>query len=397
MSLFSDTMTEKIPPGMNGPKIAEHSLQIITSGPERLEAVVALIDGARRSLSLITYTFADDTAGRMVISALERAALRGVVVTLIIDDFGSAKTPDGRFIPLRNAGARVYRFGGGWTRRYLVRNHQKLIIADGRIAMIGGFNIADAYFAPDNDAGGWRDLALLIEGPAVAECERWCDALGQWMAAPRQSWRQLGRLIRSFRSTGSPVTLLIGGPTPRLSPWTRALRRDLTHGRNAAIAMAYFSPNAGLLRQLARVARRDGALLVLPEISDNPATVGASRLLYGYLLKRGIRIHEFGNSLLHTKLIVIDNVTYIGSANFDMRSLYVNVEMMLRIDDAVFAARCRGIIGELAQQSTLVTDALHQTRASLINRLRWAASWFMVGILDYGVTRRLNFGLPRRD
>lgn len=371
-------------------------LSVIPSGIERLESLLSHIKCAQHSVTLITYTFAADKSGHAVLSALVDAALREVAVRLIVDDFGSTKTHDDFFAPLRAAGGSVQRFGMGRTRRYLVRNHQKLIIIDGKTAIIGGFNIADPYFAAHYDPNGWCDLGLIIEGPVVDTCQRWCDGLLAWMAQPRQSWRRLSRLIRAFHADGEAVSLVVGGPTPRLSPWARQLRHDLSLGRSVTAAMAYFSPNAGFLRRLAGVAARTSATLILPASSDNAATVGASRLLYGYLLKHGVQINEYTASLLHAKIAVIDNIVYIGSANFDMRSLYVNVELMLRVDDARFAVQCRDFITSLAQESTPITTELHNKRAGWLNRLRWALSWLMVGVIDYGVTRRLNFGLPKR-
>ena len=97
------------------------------------------------------------------------------------------------------------------------------------------------------------------------------------------------------------------------------------------------------------------------------------------------------------KLIIIDDVVYIGSANFDMRSLFVNVEVMLRIADAGFAEQMRGFVAELAGDCDVITPAVHKTRGTFLTRLRWTLSWFVVGLADYTVTRRLNFGLTESD
>src|SRR5579862_9630778 len=110
---------------------------------ERREAVLCLIEGARRSLRLTFYIFADDGIGNAVRDALIAASARGVAVALIIDGFGSAATPDGFFQPLIDAGARVCRFHPRYGRRYLFRNHQKMVVADESRALIGGYNIAD--------------------------------------------------------------------------------------------------------------------------------------------------------------------------------------------------------------------------------------------------------------
>jgi cardiolipin synthase len=127
--------------------------------------------------------------------------------------------------------------------------------------------------------------------------------------------------------------------------------------------------------------------------SDNPATVGASRALYGRLLAAGARIWEFQPSKLHTKLIVLDDTVYIGSANFDMRSLYLNLEIVVAIEDKALADRMRGFVAAHLPASLEVTPEVYRQWATPWNRLRWRASWFLVSVVDYTVSRRLNLGL----
>src|SRR3546814_10079730 len=117
----------------------------------------------------------------------------------------------------------------------------------------------------------------------------------------------------------------------RISDWSS----DVCSSDLLDMAMAYFSPGQGMLRRLGRVARRGRARFVMAGKSDNPATIGASRLLYGYLLRKTATIWEYRPCRLHMKLIVVDDVVYIGSANFDVRSLFVNVELMVRIADEI--------------------------------------------------------------
>ena len=94
-----------------------------------------------------------------------------------------------------------------------------------------------------------------------------------------------------------------------------------------------------------------------------------------------------------TKAGRADNVAHIGSSNLDIRSLYLNMELMLRVDNPKFAQLMRHYFeGELAE-SLAITPQLQKKRATLLNRVRWAVSFFLVTSLDYGVTRRLNFGL----
>ena len=97
--------------------------------------------------------------------------------------------------------------------------------------------------------------------------------------------------------------------------------------------------------------------------------------------------------MLHSKLIVVDDVVYIGSGNFDVRSLYLNLELMFRIEDAALAQRMRAFVGQQLGASQRITVAVDRSRRSLFNRIRWGLSWFLVTVVDYSITRRLNLGL----
>ena len=366
-------------------------IRLVPSGPDRWQRLIDLVRGAQRELSLVYYTFAPDTAGRELLDALTDAAGRGVTVTLMLDSFGCYETPDSFFSPLRDAGGTVLWFGTRWTPRYLIRNHQKLLIVDRHTVMSGGFNIADEYFSPISDPLGWQDIGVVLQGPAVDGACQWFDRLVEWMSVPRPRFRDLRRLIRAHSSGSGPVTWLVGGPTPRLSPWGRGLRKDLNNARSVTMSMAYFSPDASLMRRFTQILKRGGAVdLVLPAHTDNGATIGASRLLYSQLLKNGATLAEFMPCRLHNKLIVIDDVVLIGSSNFDVRSLYVNMELMLRIDDQRFADYCRGLIDAQRTLSTVVTMASHKKSSNIFKRTVWALSWLVVNAIDFTITRRLN-------
>src|SRR5581483_10878791 len=156
-------------PGMSDadPKIAlevaGNRLTLLADGPERLDALIGLIDGAGESLRLLYYIWCEDEAGTRVRDALVRAAGRGVEVSLLVDGFGASAATEGFFAPLAEAGARFCRFVPRYGRRYLLRNHQKLALADGSKVIIGGFNISDDYFGTIAE-GAWRDLGLQVEG-----------------------------------------------------------------------------------------------------------------------------------------------------------------------------------------------------------------------------------------
>ena len=144
---------------------------------------------------------------------------------------------------------------------------------------------------------------------------------------------------------------------------------------------------------MGRIAQKGATRLVMAGKSDNGATIGASRSLYGYLLSKRAQIWEFAPCKLHTKLIVLDDSVYLGSANFDMRSLYINLELVLKVDDAALADRMREFISWHIEASERISIPLHKQRATIWNRIRWNLSWLLVSVIDYTVTRRLNLGI----
>lgn len=376
--------------------VAGHRLEMIFDGSERLTRLLDLINGAAHSIDIIMYIFEGDGAGVKILDALLVAAQRGVRVRAVIDSFGSGDTPDALFAPLRAAGGSVTFFSRRWRSTYLIRNHQKLILIDEYIAVTGGFNIANDYLsAPGSDC--WFDIGMIVKGPTVVRAAQWFAEIHDYTVNDDGKLLILRRLIREWPVDGGAVSWLVGGPTQRLSPWARAVRSDLENARQLDMAMAYFSPGQGMLRRLGRVARRGRARFVMAGKSDNPATIGASRLLYGYLLRKTADVWEYRPCRLHMKLIVIDDVVYIGSANFDVRSLFVNVEVMVRIVDAGFAEKMRNFLTSQRPDCEVITADSHKARGNWLTRIRWTLAWFVVGIVDYTVSRKLNFGLGDPD
>lgn len=371
--------------------VAGTRLLLVEEGRHRLQTLLTLIAEARSSLCLYFYIFAADGAGRQVLASLTDARRRGVAVTLMIDAFGSGTTPDSFFAPLVEAGGRFGRFGHRRSTRYLIRNHQKMAIADGCRAVVGGFNVEDGYFADGDDRTGWCDLALLVEGPAVARLQGWYDAMAGWVLDSPQTFRALRRLVRQWPCETGPLQWLVGGPTRRLSSWARRVKHDLDTGQRLDMVAAYFSPGRGMLKRIGRIARRGEARVIVPLHSDNSMTVGAARHLYARMLRHGVAIYEYAACKLHMKLIVVDDVVYVGSANFDKRSLFLNVELMLRIEDAPFAAEVRALVMRREAESRRIDMAAWRAMAGPVARLRWLVSYLVVGVADYTVTRRLNF------
>jgi cardiolipin synthase A/B len=376
-------------------EVAGHILNLVHAPEDRWNAMIGLIGKARQSIRMFTYMIDVDESGKDVRAALVAAARSGVKVQIIVDSFGSGEISDGFFDPLVEAGGAYHSFGSRWGLGYLVRNHQKILIVDEQHALVGGFNVTDYYFGRKGDLS-WEDLGVVISGPEVAHLVQYYDELDRISHGGSVAFLKMRRIIRDWRPGDGPIKWLLGGPTNRISPWALELKRGLERARRLDIVSAYFSPSQTILRRIAKVTRQDrGSRLILAGKTDNGATIGAARALYRYLMRRGARIYEFEPRPLHMKLLVVDDAVYIGSANLDVRSLFINLEIMLCVRDAGFAAELRGLIDRMTEQSTEQTRILLKSRDNFWTRFKSGVAYFLVNTVDYSIGRRIKFNLLR--
>ena len=375
--------------------IAGHDLHVVHSPQDRLGAVLGLIARAKKSIQMFFYMFGDDATGREVRDALVAAANNGVHVQLIIDSFGSGNVSDRFFDALVEAGGCYHCFSTRKGLGYIIRNHQKILIADRAHALVGGFNITDDYFGRAGD-NSWEDLGIIVSGVQAQKLSDYFEDLARASNNGKVRYRSIRNIVHQWRPGIGQVQWLLGGPTNRISPWAITFKRSLEAGKRFDIVSAYFSPSQTILRRLAKAAKHNKrSRLVVAGKTDNNATIAAARLLYRYLMRRKTRIFEFQSRPLHMKLMVIDDTVYIGSANLDVRSMFINLEIMVRIKDAGLALHMRKLIDELVTQSEEQTRMLLKARDSYWSRFKAALAYFLVNSVDYTIGRRITFGLIR--
>ena len=259
------------------------------------------------------------------------------------------------------------RFHPTFGRRYLIRSHQKLALADEDRVLIGGFNIEDSYFGTAEE-GAWRDLGLLVEGPAAARLAPYYDELIGWVAGqgcqdPRTEPHHPSLQREPWARCNGPSAARRAG----FRPGRPATSRDLLSSSDVEMIAAYFAPTWAMLRRIGRDRPAGRARIITAAKSDNHATIAAARYTYKNLLRRGVEIFEYQPTKLHTKLVVLDDVVHIGSSNFDIRSLYLNLEMMLRVDDPEFAMLLRAYFEQELAQCEPITPELHRRAVELVD------------------------------
>ena len=315
---------------------------------------------ARQSVHLEVYHLAREGVGDEFRRALSEAALRGVRVRVILDGWGSAL--DGRWLQAMleadGAEVRIYHpLSALFTGRFR-RNHRKILLVDGRVAYLGGINIADEYGqigpgrAPDleDDQPEWMDLAVEIRGAPAA----WLEARLRGERPPRPP----GPVQIHLSGIG-------GGGRMR-----NIYRRAFGAARSEILAAhAYFLPDRRFVRSVTASARRGVKVtLLLAGRSDVPLARAGTVRLYRRLSQSGVEIREWTRSVHHAKVAVVDGAkVLLGSFNLDPFSL-ANLESLVEIDDPETAAAARRWFEERAAQARLVSPE-EAERGGLTRRL----------------------------
>lgn len=366
----------------------DETLDLLPTGPDGYERLLDLIDGAQNDLRLLFYTFLADEAGKEVLDRLLKAANRGVEVRLIVDDFGSIETDDDFFRPLKDVGALFCEFQPNMLQRYLLRNHQKIAIADSRRGIVGSFNIADSHLVDDSEKG-WRDIGVFLEGPAITRLADYYDALFEWVCSSRQHISRLKDILEEANETEGPVRWVIGGPSRGYNAYVRQVRQELRTASCIDMIMAYFAPSPRILGGVRRVAREGNLRMITAAKTDVKLSRAAARHTYRKLLRAGAEIYEYQPKPLHSKLIVADGAVYIGSGNFDVRSLYVNLEIMLRVERDDF----RKTVGELFENELKDCKRIDmetlKAKAKPWTRAFWRVAYWLMTAVDRFLSRRL--------
>jgi cardiolipin synthase len=319
--------------------VGGNRVALLVDGPAAYPAMLDVIEGARQRIRFENYIINSDATGRRFAEALIARARAGVEVTVLADWLGSWATRGSYWRHLREAGIEVRHFHPPNPLRLfnnLARDHRKLVVADGRRAVIGGLCIGDEWTGdPGRDRLPWRDTAVLVEGPAAALLEQaftdtWREARGAAVEPQGEAGPEIGE---------SSIRVLRGLPGRERT--FRVLELVATMCRERLwITDAYMLPPQRLLQAMLDAAR-DGVdiRLLVPGTSDLPWIRNLTRIGYRTMLRGGIRIFEWDGPMLHAKTLVADSRwCRVGSSNLNPSSLLGNFELDVMTDDRELAA-----------------------------------------------------------
>lgn len=323
---------------------------LLKNGEEAFSAMFAAIDAAQAYLLLQVYILRDDDLGRDLKARLMRRAHDGLRVYVLYDEIGSYGLPRSFIAELQSAGVVVSPFGTtqGPVNRFQLnfRNHRKILVADGRVAFVGGLNVGDEYLGRNAAVGPWRDTHLRIRGPAVQAVQ--LSFVEDWFWAahevPDLDWNP-----QVAEEGGQQVLPLPTGPADSQDNcelfFLEALR---SAKRRIWIANPYFAPDEQVVSAL-ELARLRGVevRLLLPRRADQLLVHLASFGYYAMAERAGIEIYRFQPGFLHQKVLLVDDeIVSVGTANLDNRSFRLNFELSILVWDGRFARAVENMLRE---------------------------------------------------
>lgn len=335
---------------------AGNRVEPLPTGRKAYERMLDAIEGAERSVVLCTYIFDADAAGERFFDALTAAVERGVEVRVLIDSVGDRYTFPPMNSRLKRAGVRSATFLPSlWPTRMVyanLRNHRKLLIADGRLAFTGGMNIRQGHVVEEPPPQPVADCHFQVEGPVVSSlrevfAEDWAFATSERLEGEA--------FFPPLEHRGEVRARVIeDGPAESFAHLLWTLLGALACARRSVrIVTPYFVPDERLITALNMAARRGVEVeIFLPERNNLLLVQWASTALLWQVLQGGCRVYLVPPPFDHTKLMVVDGAwSLVGSANWDARSLRLNFELDLECYDRELAAKLEDLVDERREKA----------------------------------------------
>ena len=367
-----------------------NKVTLLADGPVAYAAMFAAIRNAKDHINLESYIIEDDETGRRFADLLLKKQAQGVQVNMVYDGLGSMNTPAAFFQRLQDSGVQVVEFNPlnpvnarkNWGLTH--RDHRKILIIDGKTAIIGGINISKVYSSSplkrkhrEKGPIHWRDTDIQVEGPAVAEFQKlfldtWMSQTGakppmrNYFPALPESGKALVRIIGSTPGESNRIPFIVYVSTISFAE------------HSVHLTNSYFIPDDQTVKALAEAAQRGvDVKIILPGVTDSQLALHAQRYHYADLLKSGVKLYEHSTSLLHAKTAVIDKVwSTVGSTNLDYLSLLNNNEVNAIILNREFAVEMEKMFDKDLANSRQIHWEEWQNRPYLPRIREWFISLF---------------------
>ena len=360
-------------------------VEALRNGNEIFPAMLDAISHARRTIDFLTYVYWTGEITRRFAAALAERAEAGVRVRVLLDSFGARQMDDQLVTRLREAGADVeyFRPYASWkVWKYNLRTHRRVLVVDEEVAFTGGVGISEEWMGDARGPDEWRDTHYRIHGPAVDGVQ--AAFYSDWLETPNRALDGFDRFPPHEPAGSTPVQVLRGSSQPGWNDMALALRALIDVAcQHINVTSAYFRPPHHFVRLLGDAVDRGVVVRVLvPGPHAEPViSRWASERMYADLLDKGVELWQYQPSMHHAKIVTVDGyVAFIGTANFDSRSVALNEQIGLLVHDRGFTERLDDDFERDLEESRRVT--LEQwSQRGLLQRARERA----VDVATYGL------------
>lgn len=382
-SIFAQFLKQR-----NIPITQHNDLKLLPSGREKFNNLFAAIKEAKHHIHMEYFNFRSDSIAKEMFTLLAEKAKEGVEVRTMFDAFGNFSNNR----PLRKEhlkmlnerGIEIVKFDPirfPYINHVFSRDHQKIVIIDGKVGYTGGMNIADYYINGLPEIGAWRDMHVRIDGPAVEQLQRaflhvWNEETKQHIEGANYFPFSKDSLNNLPEHLGNQVAII--QRIPHVAP--DVMRKAYIAAMDAAehkiqIINPYFTPTASIRKAIKRATRRGVRVeIMIPGKSDISFTPDAGFYIANSLRKAGAHIYIFNGGFHHSKIMIVDDrFCTVGSTNLNSRSLRYDYEINAFILDLPTTAELGDIFHADKQNSTIMTREEYKKRSPWRRFVGWFA------------------------
>lgn len=348
----------------------DNDLMIYTDGHQKFDDLLEDIKNAKDYIHIQYYIFHSDELGKTILKALEDKAEVGIEVKMLYDDMGSRD--------LRKKDLKAFRKKGGHAEAFFPsklplinlrmnnRNHRKIVVIDGKIGYVGGFNVGDEYLGKSKKFGYWRDTHLRVEGDAVNALQ--LRFILDWNSqSTRDNITYEERYFPDVDSGGTiGIQIASSGPDEEWEQIKYGYLKMISSAKKSIyIQSPYFIPDQAFLDSI-KIAALGGVEvnIMTPNMPDHPFVYWATLKNVASLLEAGVNVYQYNNGFLHSKTLIIDDeVASVGTANMDHRSFTLNFEVNAFIYDEGIARSLKQAFIEDMKVSDQLTKEKYASRS----------------------------------
>jgi cardiolipin synthase len=349
-----------------------NNIDIFTNGEEKFKNLINDLTNAKDHIHMLYFIVKNDEISKKIFNILIKKSKEGIKIRLLVDYVGGRKIKSSQIRELKKSGIQFEFFFPSKLKllnfKSNYRNHRKIVVIDGKIGYLGGFNIGDEYINKDKKFGFWRDTHLKFTGSAVGFLQ--IRFLLDWRNASKQILEEYWNCIKDIDSNGDiGMQIVSSGPDSDNQQIKQGYLKLINSAKKCIyIQSPYFIPDDSILEAL-KIASASGVdvKIMVPNKPDHPFVYWATYSYCGDLIPYGVNFYKYEAGFLHAKTIVVDGIiSSVGTCNFDIRSFKLNFEVNAFIYNSVISNKLQNLFIEDLEKCSELTYEIYNKRSFII-------------------------------